>query len=586
MPRTGPPREALTSDSALWRRLPNLLLLRRYEREWLRRDVLAGVTVAAYLVPQVMAYARVAGLPAVVGIWTTVTGLLVYAVLGSSRQLSMGPESTTSLMTAVALGGLAGGDPARFAGLAALLALLVGIVCVVGWVVRLGFLSTLLSKPVLLGYMAGVAVIMMASQLGTVTGMRVEGGGFLAEAVFVLTHPGRVHLPTLLLATGVLAFLLVARRVAPHAPVPLVGMVLAAAVVALFGLEARGVAVVGEIPAGLPQLGLPTLSWADVVLLLPAALGVAVVAFSDTVLTGRAFATRNHYRTDANQELLALGASNLAAGVTHGFPMSSSGSRTLIGDALGSRSQLASLVSVVTVVVSLLVLRPVLGAFPMAALGAVVVYAAVGLIDLPELRRVGRFRRTELALALTTTVAVLAVGILGGVLAAVGLSILDLFHRVSRPHDGILGYVPGVAGMHDIDDYPDAASVPGLVVYRYDSPLFFANAEDFRARSLAAVDAAEDVSWFLLNAEANVTIDLTAVDVLDELREELATRGILMALARVKSELLADLRRAGFAARVGEDHIFATLPTAVEAFRHRADAASGPPPPAGDEREE
>jgi sulfate permease, SulP family len=294
---------------------------------------------------------------------------------------------------------------------------------------------------------------------------------------------------------------------------------------------------------------------------------VMIVGYVDNVLTARAFATRNGDRIDANQELLALGMSNLAAGVAQGFPVSSSGSRTVIGDTMGSRSQLHSLVALATMVVTLLFLGPALAAFPTAALGAIVVYAALRLIDLGELRRFARFRRSELLLALATLASVLAFGVLTGVLVAVGLSIAELLRRVARPHDGILGFVPGTAGMHDIDDYPEARLMPGLVVYRYDSPLFFANAENFRTRALAAVETATTpVEWFLLNAEANVEVDLTALDAVEELRAELARRGVVFAMARVKQDLLAALQAAGLVDRVGADRIYATLPTAVQAY--------------------
>ena len=554
--------------------------MRHYERSWLRYDLLAGVTVAAYLVPQVMAYAEVAGLPPVVGLWAILGPLLVYAVLGSSRQLSIGPESTTALMTAAAVGSIAAGDPARHAAFAAALALVVGALCILGWVGRLGFLADLLSKPVLVGYMAGIAAIMVASQLGKLTGIRVEPDSFVNEIGFVARHVDEVHGPTLALAAGVLVFLLAGSWLAPRVPVPLFGMLLATAAVAVFDLKARGVVVVGHIPAGLPTPSVPNVSGSDVASLLLPAIGVAVVAYSDNVLTARSFATRNHYEIDSNQELLALGAANLASGVMQGFPVSSSGSRTVIGDSLGSRSQLYSLVALATVVVTLLFLRPVLAAFPTAALGAIVVYAATRLIDVAEFRRIARFRRSELFLAVATTAGVLVLDVLYGVLLAIGLSILDLLRRVARPHDGILGFAPGVAGMHDIDDYPDATPVQGLVVYRYDSPLFFANVEDFKRRALASIDVAESsAEWFLLNAEANVQVDITALDALEELRQEVARRGIVFAMARVKEDLRGDLWSSGFVQRVGEDRIFMTLPTAVQAYvRWYADHHGVEPP--------
>ncbi|MFP5333845.1 MAG: SulP family inorganic anion transporter [Actinomycetes bacterium] len=545
---------------------PALAQLRRYDRRWLRGDVVAGVTVAAYLVPQVMAYAELAGLPAVVGLWAIIGPLAVYAVLGTSPQLSVGPESTTALLTAVAVAPLAAGDPGRFAALAAALGVLVGIFCLVGWVARLGFLADLLSKPVLVGYMAGVAVMMIVGQLEKVTGAPVEGDSITGQVRSFLTNASQVRWPTLLLAAGVLAFLLLAGRRFPRAPVPLVGILLAVAVVAATGLRDAGIAVVGPVPEGLPVPRLPAVTASDLASLVLPALGVAIVGYTDNVLTARTFAVRNRYEIDANGELLALGTANVAAGLSQGMPVSSSASRTVIGDAVGSRSQLYSLVALGMVLATLFLLGPLLAAFPTAALGALVVFAALRLVDVAEFRRVARFRRSELVLALATTAGVLVLDILYGVLVAVGLSVLDLLRRVARPHDAVLGYPPGVPGMHDVDDYPDARQVPGLVVYRYDSPLFFANAEDFRRRALQAVDDAEPpVRWFVLNSEGNVEVDLTAVDALDDLRRELDRRGVVFAMARVKQDMRSHLGQE-FLDGVGEHRIFMTLPTAVQAY--------------------
>jgi high affinity sulfate transporter 1 len=548
--------------------------LRNYQRGWLRGDVLAGVTVAAYLVPQVMAYATVAGLPAVAGLWAALVPLAVYAVLGSSRQLSVGPESTTALMTATALAPLVAGDPARYAVFAAVTALLVGGFCLLGGLLRLGFLADLLSRPVLVGYMTGVAVIMIGGQLGKVTGVAVEGDEFVDQVRSFVASVGETHWPTVALAAAVLVMLLALGRVAPKFPGALIAVLAATAAVVVFALETRGIRVVGVIPAGLPTPSVPVLPLADLLTLLIPAVGIAVVAFSDNALTARTFAARKGESIDANAELRALGFCNVATGLTHGFPVSSSGSRTALGDAVGSRTQVYSLVALASVVAVMFLGRGLLENFPTAALGALVVFAALRLIDVAEFRRLGRFRRSELLLALATTAAVLGFGVLNGVLVAIALSILDLLRRVARPHDGVLGLVPGVAGMHDLDDYPDARPVPGLVVYRYDAPLFFANAEDFRERALAAVaenpEGVAPIEWFVLNAEANVEVDLTAVDALDQLRRDLEARGIVFALARVKQDLRDLLDAAGLVDKIGDDRIFMTLPTAVEAFQDRA----------------
>jgi SulP family sulfate permease len=545
--------------------VPGITVLSRYQRGWLRGDLLAGVTVAAYLIPQVMAYATVAGLPPVTALWAVLPALVLYAVFGSSRQLSVGPESTTALMTAVVVAPLAAGDPARYAQLAAGLAVVVGLLGVACWAARLGFVADLLSKPILVGFMAGVALIMIAGQLGKLTGVRVTGDRFGPQVMSFARGLAQMHGGTVLFAAGMLVFLFVVKWRWPTAPVPLLAVLLGTAAVAVFGLERYGIRVVGEIPAGLPQLSLPRLGDMDD-LLLPG-FGVLLVGYTDNMLTARSFAARRDDAIDANQELFALGASNIGAGLVHGFPVSSSGSRTALGVAAGSRTQLFSLVALVSVLATLLYLGPVLSSFPTAALGAIVVYAAVQLIDLPGFRRLAAFRRSELVLALAALAGVLALDVLYGVLLAVGLSVIEMLARVARPHDAILGMVPGLAGMHDVDDYPQARTVPGLVVYRYDSPLFFANAQDFRRRALSAADGHDgSVAWFVLNVESNVEVDITALDAVDAVRRELERRGVVFALARVKQDLLDDLEAYGLAAAVGRDRIFPTLPTAVEAY--------------------
>jgi len=527
-----------------------------------------------------MAYAEVAGLPAVAGLWAAVGPLVLYAILGSSRQLSVGPESSTALMTAAAVSVLISGDQQRYAETAAALALAVSAVFVLAWLARLGFLAGLLSHPVLIGYMAGIALLMIVSQLGNVTGIPVEGESVLAELRSLAAHLDQLHRPTLLVAAGTFVLLAAFHRLLPRWPGPLIAMVLAAVAVAALDLSRAGVPTVGHIPRELPPASIPDFSALDLRTLLPAALGVAIVAYSDNVVTARAFAAKRREAIDARQELLALGGANLAAGLFSGFPVSSSGSRTVIGDTLGSRTQLHSLVAATVVLSATVFLGPALSTFPLAALGAVVIFAALRLIDLPELRRIARFRRSELFLALTTTVAVLILDVLYGIAVAVGLSILDLLRRIARPHDGILGYVPGVAGMHDIDDYATGRQVTGLLVYRYDAPLFFANAEDFKRRAVASVDSADTrVEWFLLNAEANIEVDLTAVDALEELRETLSERGIIFALARVKSELRETLATAGLVDRIGEHLLFMTLPTAVAAYKEWYAARHGSEPP-------
>lgn len=421
---------------------------------------------------------------------------------------------------------------------------------------------------VLVGFMTGIAIIMIGSQFGAITGAPVSGDRFVDQIRSFAAGVSGAHWPTIAVATSVLAMLVFFGWWVPRAPGPLIAVLVATAAVAGFSLSAKGIQVVGQIPAGLPTLSVPRPGAGELAALVIPAIGIAIVAFSDTVLTARAFASRSGQEMDANAELRALGLANVGAALTRGFPVSSSSSRTALVVAAGSRTQLYSMVGRVVVLAVMLFARGVLANFPTAALGALVVYAALRSIKVSEYRRLARFRSSELIIAVLTTVAVLGFGVLYGVLVAVGLSILDLLRRVAHAHDSVLGFVPGVAGMHDIDDYPEANPFPGLLIYRYDTPLCFANAEDLRRRAMQAADQNRGpVQRFVLNAGANMEVDLTALDALDVLREQLARRGIAFAMAQVKQDLRDSLAAAGLLTKVGEDRIFMTLPTAVEAFK-------------------
>jgi high affinity sulfate transporter 1 len=541
-------------------------------------DLLAGLTVAAYLIPQCMAYGELAGLAPVNGLWAMVPSIVVYAWLGGSSQLSVGPETTTALMTAALVGPMAAGHGAPQVALASLLALLVGLVCLLAALLKLAFLADLLSQPILVGYMAGVAVLMMAGQLHTLTGMGARADSLGAALAELLKRHGTVHGPSLALAGASLVLMLLLQRWRPRWPGPLLVVLLATAASALLHLDRQGVATVGTIAAGLPMPSLPTgLSQARWQPLLLGALGIALVGYSDNMLTARSFGQRHGQRIDASRELVALGACNVATAFLQGFPVSSSNTRTALADAMGARTQRYSLVALAVVLAVLLWLRPLLGLFPRPVLGALVVFAALKLIDLAAFRRLRRFKRSEFHLALVTLVGVLFSDILFGVVVAVGLSVLDLFARVARPHDAVMGEVKGVAGFHDVKDWPGGSTVPGLVLYRYDAPLCFANAENFQRRALAAIAAeASPVRWFVLNAEAIIEIDITAADMLDELARELQGRGIRFAMTRVKQELFHELERAALVDRLGADAFYPTIPVAVAAFRAQAAGAVAP----------
>ncbi len=547
--------------------MTGLAHLRTYRRAWLRVDVLAGITVTAYLVPQCLAYSELAGSSPVTGLWVAVFAMVVYAFLGTSRQLSVGPESATAIMVAAAVGPLAAGDPERYLALTTGLAVLVGLFCLAAWAVRLGFIADLLSSPILIGYMAGVAALMIVSQLGTITGITLTAAGAIRRIVELAGRLNEVHLLTLALGGGVAVFLIVLRRFKPLAPGTLIAVVGSSLIVWVFGLEAHGVALVGPVPGGLPVPAQPAIGLADLRDLVGPAAAIAFVAYSEVALAGRAFATRTGEQIDPNREFLALGVANAVSGLTGGYALSASGSRTSIIDAMRAHSQVAGLVAAGAVTIVVLAVPGLISMIPRAALAGVVIMAALRLVDLRGVLRLGRFRTTELALAATAFVGVLAFDVLAGILVAIGLSVLDLFARVARPPFAVLGRVPGLAGLHNIEDYPDAQTIPGLVVFRYDAPLCFANAQDFRARAIHAVEATEGpVEWFLLNAEAIVELDLTAAEALGRLVGDLEGRHVVFAMARVKQELLAQLRRGGLLDVIDEERIYPTLPVAVQAF--------------------
>ncbi len=554
---------------------PGFMVLAGYPRGALRTDLVAGVAVAAYMIPQVMAYSSIVDLPPVVGLWTVVAATAGYALFGSSRILSAGPESTIALMAAAAVAPLTNGDPQRTLALCSGLSLVVAGWCLVGRLLKLGVVADLLSEPLLVGYLAGGAVLMVVGQLGRVTGTEVEGESIVDQMRGFAEVVGDTHVPTLVVAGGTLAGVLILLRWKPRWPGPLLAVGAATAASALLGLEDRGVEVTGSIPQGLPVPSVPDLSMADMRSLVVAGLGVAVVAYSDNTLIGRAFTPTTgsgKSTVDANQELAALAAVHTAVGFVGGYPCSASGSRTALALSSRAKTQLYSLAAAACVIAVLLFAGPIFRALPAAALGAVVLYAASTLIDLPALRRLARFRRSELLLATLACVATVVFGVLVGVAIAVALSLGEMVQRLARPHEGVLGRVDDVAGMHDVDDYPDATTLPGLIIYRYDAPLFFANINDLKRRALVAVDRENEldpdnpVRWFLLNVEANVEIDFTAVDGLRSLCLELRQRGVHLGLVRLKEDLRLPLARTELLELIGEDMLFATLPTAENAY--------------------
>ncbi|MFD3537665.1 SulP family inorganic anion transporter [Streptomyces sp. NPDC058664] len=527
-----------------------------------------GLTVAAVAVPAAMGMAELAGVDPVIGLWATMLPLAAYAVFGSSRQLVVGPEGTLAALTVTAVAPLAAGDGGRYVLLTASLALVTGAWLVVAGTLRLGFMADFLSKPVLLGYINGVSLMIISTQLGKLLGISISSGDFFPRIGEVLRELGGASVATVVLSCALLAVILLLRRFAPKVPGSLVAVVLAIAVSAAFDLKDHGIAVVGDLEGGLPSLGFPRVGLGDLSeLVLPAA-GLALIAFADGNAIARTFAQKNGYHVSANQELVALGASNAVSGLSGAFPIGSSGSRTALSDSSGGRSQIVGLTALVVVGIVAAFGTPLIAPLPKAALGAVVVAAALNLFDFAGILRLRRIRDTEAALAVAALLAVLALGVLNGLLVAVALSIGVFVYRTVRPHDAVLGHLKDIDSYRDVEENAGAHTEPGLVVYRFDAPLYFPNVPFFAARVRSLADhAPSTLRWIVVNMEAVTYIDATAVDALGKLHTELADRGVVLAVARPKASLRRVFAETGLTAQLGEEYLFPSVRTAAAAFR-------------------
>jgi high affinity sulfate transporter 1 len=553
-----------------WLQLPGLAVLRSYQPAWLPRDIVAGLVLTAVLVPVGMGYAEAAGLPAITGLYATIVPLLVYAALGPSRILVLGPDSSLAAIIAATVIPLAAGDQGRAVALAGGLALISGALGVAFGILRLGLLTDLLSKPIRIGYLNGIALTVVVSQLSKLFGFSTDAGGVVPETMAFLSGVagGATNVASLGLGATALAIVVVAKLRHQTA----VGIVVATAattvVAAVAGLSASaGVDVVGPLPSGLPQLALPALGVDDVAAMLAGGLAIAVVSLADTSVLSRTFAARSGQRVDQDQELIALGAANIGAAFTSGFPVSASTSRTPVAESAGGKTQVIGIVGALAITAMLLVAPGLTTDLPQATLAAIVIVAATSLVDLAGLARLIRLRPTEAGLSLVCFVGVVLVGVVAGIFASVGIALAAFFWRAWRPHSAILGRVEGVKGYHDVSRYPDAQRIEGLVLFRWDAPLFFANAEAFREAVEVAVDAAPTpTSWVVVAAEPITDVDMTAADILDELLADLDRAEIQLRFAELKDPVKDWLRRYGFLQKLGEEAFFPTVGTAVAAY--------------------
>ena len=546
--------------------VPGIHMLRTYRPSWLRSDLMAGIVLAAILVPQGMAYAELAGLPAVTGLYTTIACLVGYALMGPSRILVLGPDSSVSpLIFAAITPLLAGGDPATAITLAGMLALFVGAIEIGLGIGKLGFVADLLSKEVQVGYMNGLAITIIVGQLPKLFGFSTDADGFVEEVKAFFTSLDKTNATTLILGLTTLAVLLVLPRLSKKIPAVLVAVVGATMVTGLLELAKEGVETVGALPQGLPVPAFPWTSLSDVGPLLAAAVGIVLVSLTDTIATSTSFAARRGDEIDPNQEMIGIGSANFAAGLFQGFAISASGSRTAVAEQSGSKSQVTGLVGAGVVVVLLLFLPSLLADLPQSTLAAVVIAAALSLVNLPILRKYLRVRKTSLLLSLVATIGVVLFGVLEGILFAVILSILLFFRRSWWPHGEVLGHVAHLDGWHSVEAYPEAEQVPGVVVYRWEAPLFFANAGIFRQEVRRLVRRRRP-RWIVLQCEAITDIDVTAADMLERLDRELNAQGVSIAFVELLSRLQELVLRYGLLETLDREHFYPSVKSALEAI--------------------
>jgi high affinity sulfate transporter 1 len=556
--------------------VPGLQAISSYRREWLARDIVAGVVLTTLLVPQGMAYAELAGLPPITGLYTSILCLLGYAVFGPSRILVLGPDSSLGPMIAATILPLiaAKGDPARAIALASMLALMVGAIMIVAAVAKLGFIADLISKPTMIGYLNGLALTILVGQLPKLFGFKVDAEGLIGEAVGFVKGlaDGQAVAAAAVVGIAGIVVILVLQRWLPKVPAVLIMVVLAIASTTVFSLADHGVSLVGVLPKGFPPLTIPHVRLSDLAPLFAGALGIVLVSLADTISTASAFAARTGQELNGNGEMIGIGAANLAAGLFQGFPVSTSGSRTAVAERAGAKTQLTGVVGAALIILMIVLVPGLFRNLPQPALAAVVITASLSLADIPGTVRLWRQRRVEFLLSIAAFLGVALLGVLPGIGIAVALSILNVFRRAWWPYDTQLGRVDGLAGYHDVHSYPQAEHLPGLVIYRFDGPLFFANAKTFRDEVRRMAKADPPPAWILVAAEPITDVDTTASDVLEDLDEALNDQGISLVFAELKDPVRRKIERYGLTRTINPQHFFPTVESAIAAFRQETGA--------------
>jgi high affinity sulfate transporter 1 len=570
----------------LGRFAPGVPELLHYKREDLSHDVAAGLAVAAVALPVGVAYAQLAGFAPAIGLYSSIFPLLAYFLFGTSRQLIVGPDAATCALVAATVAPLAAGDPQAYLTLAALLTLCAGLFCIAASFFKLGALANFLSRPILVGFLNGVAISIALGQSGKLFGFAIEHKGIPRVALEIYNKLPLTHWPTFAIGALTFVVLLLAPRLTRRLPAALIAMVVAGAAVALLGLESKGVATLGAVPAGLPSFGLPAgaLELLDDNLadILSAAAGIALISFSSAMLTARSFAAKNRYDIDVDREFAALGAANIAAALSQGFAISGADSRTAMNDSSGGRTRVAGLVAAAAIAIVLMFLTAPLQFVPVAALGAVLIIAALSLFDLRVLRHFWMVSKTEFLISIIATIFVIRFGAIKAILFVVVLSLLRFVHVVARPRAEMLGTIPEVQGFHSLDRHSNAVATPGLVLFRFNGPVVFFNADYFKREVLAAASrAGEGLRWFAIDMIPITQFDITGIDAIVELNAELARRGVLLVLAGRRGETTQYFESRGLPPPVPADRHYTTLRKAQRTYC-TAMAINDPAPTAPD----
>jgi len=559
---------AMDANSKITRWLPGVEVIRTYRSEWLRSDLVAGLSIAAVALPIGIAYAQLAGFPPVVGIYSSILPIVAYAIFGSSKQLVVNPDAAACSIVAATVAPLAAGDAARYLELSIVLTFFTGVLCIAGGIVGFGVIANFLSRPILTGYLNGIALTIIAGQLGPLLGFSAAGGGFFRTVWHTVSRLGETHSTTLILGASLLLLLLLLKRFLPRLPAPLIAAAIAGTLVYVLLLRTKGVSVVGAVPAGFQYPLVPQVDTSELWPLIGGACGIALVSFCSMMTTARGFAAKNGYRINVNQDMFALGVSDLASAFNRGFVVSGADSRTAVSDSAGGKTQVASLVASIVMAAVLLFLTKPLAYVPTAALAAILISSAVGLFDFTALRDYYQLSKPEFRHSVAATLGVMTLGVLPGVLIAVGLALLKLLRQASRPRDAVLGVVQRNGDAYCATEEEGAQIVPGLIIYRFESSLVFFNADYFSDRVRTLISAAETPpTHFLLDAEAVPFLDVSGAYVLNDLRAELAEQGIVLGVARARGLFLTMLERSRVAQKIGRANIFPSVHTGAKSFR-------------------